>query len=76
MWSDMELTEINEPMAHPSPVSWPQTKVKYTRESPRAEFQLVLIVLGSLGIPVTQYYLRYLQHLRTQGEPRLIVRQG
>lgn len=58
-------------MAHPYTVPWPQTKVRSTHRSLRVEFQLALVSLGLLGIPVTQSYLKCLQQLRTQGNATL-----
>lgn len=72
IWNAMKWTETNAPMARLPPVSWPQTKVVSTHRSPRAEFQLALVSLEPLGIPVTLSYLQGLQQLRTQGDPRLV----
>lgn len=72
IWHDMGQTETNEPVARPATGSWPQTQLKSSARSPTVEFQLVLISVRLLGTPVTQYHLKCLQQLRTQGDPKLI----
>lgn len=72
IWHDMGQTETNEPVARPATGSWPQTQLKSSARSPTVEFQLVLISVHPLGTPVTQYHLKCLQQLRTQGDPKLV----